>query len=94
MKRKKVLKWIILGIAIAINVFIIVNAFINGEASAKESNNLAHTTADVINAVKEYGEPDYIDDEIFVEDDDEVGENVDLFGNEIIVFIFMETEYE
>ena len=35
---------------------------------------------DVVNAVKEYGEPDYIDDEIFVEDDDDtIGS--DLFGN-------------
>lgn len=37
---------------------------------------------DVVNAVKEYGEPDYIDDEIFVEDDDDV-ESLDLFGNQI-----------
>ena len=35
---------------------------------------------DVVNAVKEYGEPDYIDDEIFVEDDDEEGSN-SLFGD-------------
>jgi S-DNA-T family DNA segregation ATPase FtsK/SpoIIIE len=34
-----------------------------------------------VEAVKEYGEPDYIDDEIFVDDDDDYGENVDLFGN-------------
>ncbi len=33
---------------------------------------------DVVNAVKEYGEPDYIDDEIFV--DDEEDEARDLFG--------------
>ena len=37
---------------------------------------------DVVNAVKEYGEPDYIDDEIFIDDDDEGGgEGLDLFGN-------------
>lgn len=35
---------------------------------------------DVVDAVKEYGEPDYIDDEIFVEDDEPEG-GVDLFGN-------------
>ena len=35
---------------------------------------------DVVNAVKEYGEPDYIDDEIFVEDDDEEGSS-SLFGD-------------
>ena len=34
---------------------------------------------DVVNAVKEYGEPDYIDDEIFVDDEDEDGAR-DLFG--------------
>ena len=52
MKRTEVLKWFILGIAIAINLFILINAFINGEASAQESNTVAHTTADVINTVK------------------------------------------
>ncbi|MBR5645349.1 MAG: hypothetical protein IKX23_01760 [Treponema sp.] len=35
----------------------------------------------VVNAVKEYGEPDYIDDEIFIEDDDDIEGGVDLFGN-------------
>ena len=34
-----------------------------------------------VQAVKEYGEPDYIDEEIFVDDDENFGENVDLFGN-------------
>lgn len=34
-----------------------------------------------VEAVKEYGEPDYIDEEIFIEDDEGSGENVDLFGN-------------
>lgn len=34
---------------------------------------------DVVDAVKEYGEPDYIDEEMFVEDDDEDGAR-DLFG--------------
>ncbi len=33
---------------------------------------------DVVNAVKEYGEPDYIDDQIFVEDEEEQAR--DLFG--------------
>ncbi|MCQ2589241.1 MAG: DNA translocase FtsK [Treponema sp.] len=37
---------------------------------------------DVVNAVKEYGEPDYIDDEIFIDDEEEGGgEGLDLFGN-------------
>ncbi|MCR4580165.1 MAG: DNA translocase FtsK [Treponema sp.] len=35
---------------------------------------------DVVEAVKEYGEPDYIDDEIFVEDDEEEGSG-GLFGD-------------
>lgn len=52
MKKNKVLTWIIFGIAIALDIFILVNAFINGEKSAVESNNFAHTTADVINTVK------------------------------------------
>lgn len=52
MKKKGALFWIVLIVTIAINIFIIVNACINGEASAEESNTVAHTTADVINAVK------------------------------------------
>ena len=52
MKKQKFLKWFILALALAINLFILVNAFINGEVSAKESNTIAHTTADVINTVK------------------------------------------
>ena len=52
MKKYQFLKWFIFSIAVAINLFILINAFINGEASAKESNTIAHTTADVINAVK------------------------------------------
>ena len=52
MKKQQILKWFIFSIAVAINLFIIINAFINGEVSAKESNTIAHTTADVINTVK------------------------------------------
>ena len=52
MKKKQILKWIIFAIAVAINLFILINAFINGEASAKESNTIAHTAADVINTIK------------------------------------------
>ena len=52
MKKKIFLKWFIFSIAVAINLFILINAFINGEASAKESNSIAHTAADVINTVK------------------------------------------
>ena len=35
----------------------------------------------VVECVKQYGEPEYIDDEIFVEDDEDEEGNVDLFGN-------------
>ena len=52
MNKQKFLKWFIFSIAVAINLFILINAFINGEVSAKESNTIAHTTADVINTVK------------------------------------------
>lgn len=36
---------------------------------------------DVVEYVKQFGEPDYIDDEIFVPDEDDSSENLDLFGN-------------
>lgn len=52
MKRKNFLKWIILGILILVDVFIIVNAFINGKASAQESNKVAHIAADAVNTIK------------------------------------------
>ena len=52
MNKQKFLKWFIFSIAVAINLFILINAFINGEVSTKESNTIAHTTADVINTVK------------------------------------------
>jgi S-DNA-T family DNA segregation ATPase FtsK/SpoIIIE len=35
----------------------------------------------VVECVKQYGEPDYIDDQIFVEDEEDEEGNVDLFGN-------------
>ena len=52
MNKQKILKWVVLGIALAINIFILVNALINGEVSAQESNSVAHSTAEVVNAVK------------------------------------------
>lgn len=52
MKKKEILKWVILAIAVAINLFILINAFINGEVSAKESNSVAHTAAEVVNTIK------------------------------------------
>lgn len=52
MKKYQILKWVIFSIAVAINLFILINAFMNGEASAKESNSVAHTAADAINTIK------------------------------------------
>ena len=52
MKKYNILKWIIFSIALAINIFILVNAFISGEVSAKESNSIAQTAADAINTIK------------------------------------------
>lgn len=52
MKKYQVLKWIVFSLAVAINLFIIINAFINGEVSAKESNTVAQSAAEVINTVK------------------------------------------
>ena len=52
MKKYNVLKWIIFSIALAINIFILVNAFINGDVSAKESNSAAKAVADGINTIK------------------------------------------
>ena len=52
MKKALFLKWFIFSIAVAINLFILINAFITGDVSAKESNTIAHTAADVINTIK------------------------------------------
>ena len=50
-KKRTVIKWIIFGLAIAINVFILVNGFLNGEVSSKESDGFSKAAADVINTV-------------------------------------------
>lgn len=52
-KKRQILNWVIFGLAVAINVFIIVNALLNGETSAKESDGFSHAAADVINSVAE-----------------------------------------
>ena len=49
MKKPNILKWIILGVAIIINVFILVNACIEGGASAQESGRVARFFANIIN---------------------------------------------
>ena len=48
-----VIKWILLALAIAINVFIIVNACIPGAQSSKESSWIVEPVANVINSIKE-----------------------------------------
>lgn len=52
-KKRIVLKWIIFGLAIAINIFILVNGFLNGKVSTEESDGFSHAAADVINSVVE-----------------------------------------
>lgn len=49
MKKKNPAKWIFLIIAIAINVFIIVNGFIDGGNSANESNRISKFLATILN---------------------------------------------
>lgn len=49
MKKPNILKWIILGVAASINVFILVNACIEGAASAQESGRVARFLAHIIN---------------------------------------------
>ena len=50
-KKRKIFNWVIFGLAIAINVFILVNAFLDGSTSTKESDGFSHAAADVINTV-------------------------------------------
>ena len=49
MKKSSIAKWVILGVAIAVNAFIIVNACITGNVSAKESGNFSRFLAGIIN---------------------------------------------
>lgn len=51
MKKEKILKWIIFSIAIAINLFILVNSFLVGDASTAESNAVTSTAANAINGI-------------------------------------------
>jgi len=52
MKKRNYLKWILLGLSIAISGFIIVNSFISGDASTAESNTVVNSTASFINIFK------------------------------------------
>lgn len=51
MKRLKALKWIIFSIAVAINLFILINSFIGGDASTAESSVITGTAANVVNGI-------------------------------------------
>lgn len=51
-KKRIVIRWIIFVIAIAINVFIIVNSCIPGPQSSKESYHFTNVVKDVVNAIK------------------------------------------
>ena len=49
MKKRNIVKWIMLGLAVATNIFILVNGFVVGEASARESGNISRFLASIIN---------------------------------------------
>ena len=61
MKKGSILKWILLTLTVAVNVFIIVNACINGTISSQESGWFSKTFASVIN----FFSPNYITDANF-----------------------------
>lgn len=50
MKKIQIAKWVMFGLALATNIFILVNGFIVGEASAAESGNIAQFLASIINS--------------------------------------------
>lgn len=51
MKKRNILKWIIFGIALAINIFILANSFVTGDASTVESQTIVSTTGEIINSI-------------------------------------------
>lgn len=61
MKKSSILKWIFLTLTVVVNVFIIVNACINGTVSSQESGWFSKTFASVIN----FFSPNYITDANF-----------------------------
>lgn len=63
MKKYIITKWIIFAIALAINVFIIANSFIGGDASSKESGSVAEIIENIINTLSpETINPSNVDD--------------------------------
>lgn len=51
MKKSNILKWIIFAVALATNIFILVNSFMFGDASNAESSAITSTAASVVNGV-------------------------------------------
>ena len=51
MKKRNILKWIIFGVALATNLFILANSFVNGDASTAESSAITNTAAGAINSI-------------------------------------------
>jgi len=51
-KKRKIINWIIFALAVAVNVFILINACVEGQASSQESNQVAQVIADGVNAIK------------------------------------------
>ena len=49
MKKRQIVKWVMFGLALATNIFILVNGFIVGEISSVESGNTAKFIASIIN---------------------------------------------
>ena len=48
---KKIFKWVIFALAVAVNVFIIVNGFIEGETSSQISNGASQIVIDGMNTI-------------------------------------------
>lgn len=53
MKKENILKWVVLALAVAVNVFIIVNGFIEGAKSAEISGNFSQVVENIVNDISE-----------------------------------------
>ena len=51
MNKRNILKWIIFGVAIATNLFILANSCVYGDASTAESSAITGTAANLINGI-------------------------------------------
>ena len=52
-KAHKIIKWIIFSFALALNLFILFNAFIPGAQSSQESGFVVNLIANFVNSIKE-----------------------------------------